>query len=347
MNKPMLEISGRKVGFDFPPLVIAEIGINHGGSLDVAKKMVDAAHASGAEIIKHQTHVVEDEMTAHARSVVPGNATSSIYDIIKRCELNETDERTLKNYVETKGMIYLSTPFSRSAFHRLYQLNVPAFKIGSGECNNLPFVELIASAGKPVILSTGMNNLSDVQQAVNIFRNKKVPFALLHCTNLYPTPYHLVRLGGMIELAKAFPDAVIGLSDHTRDNYSCYGAIALGASILERHFTDDASRQGPDIVCSMTPKSLQQLLDGANAIYQARGGSKELAKEEKITARFAFASVVADCYIQPNDELTTKNIWVRRPGTGDYLAKDYNMLLGKRAKRLIKSGEQIMKSDLY
>ena len=124
----MLEISGRKVGFDFPPLVIAEIGINHGGSLDVAKKMVDAAHASGAEIIKHQTHVVEDEMTAHARSVVPGNATSSIYDIIKRCELNETDERTLKNYVETKGMIYLSTPFSRSAFHRLYQLNVPAFK---------------------------------------------------------------------------------------------------------------------------------------------------------------------------------------------------------------------------
>ena len=223
----------------------------------------------------------------------------------------------------------------------------PRLKIGSGECNNLPFVELIASAGKPVILSTGMNNLSDVQQAVNIFRNKKVPFALLHCTNLYPTPYHLVRLGGMIELAKAFPDAVIGLSDHTRDNYSCYGAIALGASILERHFTDDASRQGPDIVCSMTPKSLQQLLDGANAIYQARGGSKELAKEENITARFAFASVVADCYIQPNDELTTKNIWVRRPGTGDYLAKDYNMLLGKRAKRLIKPGEQIMKSDLY
>jgi len=232
-----IEINGRKIGPDYPPLVIAEIGINHEGSLKVAKEMIDAAHRAGAECVKHQTHIVEDEMSGAAKKVIPGNAEVSIYEIMERCALNEVDETDLKNYVESKGMIFISTPFSRAASERLERMNVPAYKIGSGECNNYPLLEHIASFGKPVILSTGMNTIESVAKAVAILEKADVPLALLHTTNLYPTPPELVRFGAMTELAEAFPNNVFGLSDHTLTNHACLGAVALGASILERHFT--------------------------------------------------------------------------------------------------------------
>ena len=197
---------------------------------------------------KHQTHIVEDEMTAVAKNVYPGNSPNkSIYKIMEECSLSEEEEFKLQNYVNKKKMIFISTPFSRKAVDRLIKMNVPAFKIGSGECNNLPLVEYIARLRKPVILSTGMNDISTVKPSVNILRKFKVPFALLHTTNLYPTPYHLVRLGALLDLKNNFPDAVIGLSDHTNNNYACLGAIALGASILEKHFTDN-HQKGPDIL---------------------------------------------------------------------------------------------------
>lgn len=170
MNNPVFEIAGRKIGLDFDPLVIAEIGINHEGSLQVAFEMVDAAIEGGAEVIKHQTHVVEDEMSGEAKNVIPGNADVSIYEIMERCALNEEDEIKLKEYVESKGAIFISTPFSRAAALRLERMNVPAYKIGSGECNNYPLLELIASFGKPIILSTGMNDIPSIEKAVNIFR---------------------------------------------------------------------------------------------------------------------------------------------------------------------------------
>ena len=140
MKNPYIEISGRKIGRDYKPLVIAEIGINHEGSIEVAKEMVDAAYRAGAEMVKHQTHIVEDEMSKAAKSVIPGNADISIYDIMERCALNEQEELELKNYVESKGMIFISTPFSRAASERLNKFNVPAYKIGSGECNNYQVV---------------------------------------------------------------------------------------------------------------------------------------------------------------------------------------------------------------
>ena len=154
MTKPYITIANREIGHDFPPLVIAEIGINHEGSLDVAKQMVDAAKRAGVEVVKHQTHIVEDEMSGAAKSVIPGNSDVSIYDIMERCALQEADEKALKAYVEDQGMIFISTPFSRAAANRLQEMNVPAFKIGSGECNNYPLLEHIAKFGKPVILST-------------------------------------------------------------------------------------------------------------------------------------------------------------------------------------------------
>ena len=185
---PYIEIAGRKIGLDFPPLVIAEIGINHEGSLVVAKQMVDAAKRAGIEVVKHQTHIVEDEMSGAAKKVISGNADVSIYEIMERCSLNETDELELKNYVENQGMIFISTPFSRAAAESLKKFNIPAYKIGSGECNNYPLLEHIATFGKPVIVSTRMNTITSVQKAVAIFNKNNIPVALLHTTNLYSTP---------------------------------------------------------------------------------------------------------------------------------------------------------------
>lgn len=331
MNKKEIVIAGRKIGENYPPLVVAEIGINHNGDLNVAKKMVDAALGAGAEIIKHQTHVVEDEMSAEAKKVIPGNADISIYEIMDNAALNEEDEYELKRYVESKGMIYLSTPFSRAAADRLHKMDVAAYKIGSGECNNYPLIEHIAKFGKPMIISTGMNNIESVRKAVKIVEKYNVPYALLHTTNLYPTPFELVRLGAMQELQENFPNAVIGLSDHTLNNNACLAATAIGASILERHFTDSKDRQGPDIVCSADPTDLKALIDGSKQIQLMRGGKKEATKEEQVTMDFAFATVVSINPIKKGEQFTEKNIWVKRPGIGEIRAELYNNILGKKA----------------
>jgi|LGVF01.1.fsa_nt_gb N-acetylneuraminate synthase len=346
MMKPELRIGQRLVGYDHEPLVIAEIGINHEGSLAVAFEMVDAAIAAGAEVIKHQTHVVEDEMSTEAKSVIPGNADVSIYEIMERCALNEKDERRLKEYVERKGAIFISTPFSRAAADRLERMQVEAYKIGSGECNNYPLIEHVARFGKPIILSTGMNDIESIRPAVEIFRRNRVPFALLHCTNVYPTPDNLIRLEAMRELEAAFPDAVVGLSDHAMGNLACLGAVALGAAILERHFTDRFDRPGPDIICSMDPAQLNSLIIDARRLKLMRGGSKVAVAEEKPTIDFAFASVVVQCDIAKGEIFSCDNLWVRRPGTGDYLAVDYESLLGKVSASDIVAGCQLRKEDV-
>lgn len=346
MTNNFIEISGRKIGEDYQPLVIAEIGINHEGSLQTAFEMVDAAYEAGAEIIKHQTHVVEDEMSKEAKKVIPGNTDVSIYDVMDRCSLNESDEIKLKEYVESKGMIFISTPFSRAAANRLERMGVKAYKIGSGECNNYPLIEHIASFGKPIILSTGMNDIDSIRKSVEIMEKHNIKYCLLHCTNLYPTPANLVRLGGMLELKKEFPNAIIGLSDHTVNNNACLAATALGASVLERHFTDKKDRPGPDIVCSMDPKELKELIDGSKEIQLMRGGKKEAAKEEQVTIDFAFATVVSIKDIKKGEALTKDNIWVKRPGTGEIKAEHYEDLIGKIVKRDISNDEHICWNDI-
>jgi len=341
-----IEISGRKIGPDYPPLVIAEIGINHEGSLTVAKEMVDAAYRAGAECVKHQTHIVEDEMSGEAKKVIPGNADVSIYEIMRRCALNEEDETALKDYVESKGMIFISTPFSRAAAERLEKMNVSGYKIGSGECNNYPLLEHIASFGKPVILSTGMNTIESVAKAVAIFEKADVPLALLHTTNLYPTPPHLVRFGAMTELAEAFPNNVFGLSDHTITNHACLGAVALGASILERHFTDHMQRTGPDIVCSMDETACKELIEGSRLMWAMRGGKKEPAKEEQVTIDFAFATVVTIKPVKAGEKFSKENLWVKRPGTGKILADKYNDILSRKATKDIDTDTHLNWSDI-
>ncbi|UUC47042.1 N-acetylneuraminate synthase [Flavobacterium cerinum] len=343
---PYIEIAGRKIGMDYPPLVIAEIGINHEGSLQTAKEMVDAAYRAGVEVVKHQTHIVEDEMSGAAKKVIPGNADVSIYEIMERCALNETEEKELKEYVESKGMIFISTPFSRAAAERLRKFDIPAYKIGSGECNNYPLLEHIASFGKPVILSTGMNTIESIRKAVAIFDKHKIPVTLLHTTNLYPTPIHLVRYGAMTEMHEAFPDKVFGLSDHTLNNNACLGAVALGASILERHFTDHMNRTGPDIICSMDEQNCADLIRNSAEIALMRGGSKQPAKEEQVTIDFAFATVCSINNIKKGAVFTKENIWVKRPGTGKILAEHFDSILGKKATRDISNDEQLIWEDI-
>lgn len=341
-----MKIKNRKIGLSQPPLVIVEIGINHGGSLKIAFEMVDTAHKAGAEIIKHQTHIVEDEMSLEAKKIIPGNSNESIYDIIKSCALNEEEEIKLKEYIESKGMIFISTPFSRAAADRLERMGVIAYKIGSGECNNYPLIEHVSSFGKPMIVSTGMNDIMSVRKTVNILERFGISYALLHTTNLYPTPVHLVRLGAMQELQKNFPNAVVGLSDHTTSNRACFAATALGACILERHFTDKMDRNGPDIINSMDPIALQELINGSAEIALMRGGEKTAVKEEQITIDFAFATVVTIKPIKKGEKLTKDNIWVKRPGTGDISAEKYKDILGMVSLVDLESDIHIKWSDI-
>ena len=340
-----MKILNREIGSDHNPLVIAEIGINHNGDLKVAKEMINSAKRAGVEMIKHQTHIVDDEMSPEAKKVIPGNSTKSIYQIMDECSLDFDDELELKNYVESKNMIFISTPFSRAAVDRLIEFNVPAFKIGSGECNNYPLIEYICKFNKPIILSTGMNSIESVKKSVEIIKSHKIDFALLHTTNLYPTPFNLVRLGGMQELMKEFPNIPVGLSDHTTNNLSSYSAIALGASIIERHYTDNMERPGPDIICSMDEVECKELIKNSKIIKSMLGGTKEPAKEEEVTQNFAFSTVVSIKDIKTGDSLSKENIWVKRPGTGEIKAEYFNKVLGKTSKKNINKGEHLNWSD--
>ncbi len=335
------------MGPEEPPLVVAELGINHGGSLDVAIELARLALDSGAEVIKHQTHIPDEEMSLEAKTVIPGNAKKSIYDVISENSLSLEDEVILANYVRGQGGIYLSTPFSREAAKFLNdEIHVPAFKIGSGECNNYPLVEYIASLGKPIIMSTGMNTIATIAPSVEIFRKHSVPFALLHCTNLYPTPEKLIRIEAILDLKQHFPDAVVGLSDHSISNYPCLGAVSLGASILERHFTDSKSRLGPDIVCSMTPSELSELIAGSRIIHSTMGREKKPNEEEGVTIAFAFASVVSTKEINPGEILSRDNIWLKRPNGGDFSPLDFENLLGRMVVKRIEENTQIKRDQL-
>lgn len=329
------------VGGMAKPLVIPEIGINHNGSLQVAKEMVQSAHRAGARLIKHQTHIVEDEMAGAAKNVIPGNADISIYDIMAGCALGKEEEQELKRYTEELGMVFLSTPFSRAAANRLEDLGVQAYKIGSGEMNNYPLLDYVASFGKPMLVSTGMNDLVHIDQAVNVLERRGVDYALLHTTNLYPTAPAQVRLGAMQAMMQRYPDIPVGLSDHTVNNHACVAAMALGAKVVERHYTDRMDRQGPDIVCSMDEQALCELLRAAEEVPCMLGGEKNALKDEQVTIDFAFATAVTIAPIRAGETFTKENLWVKRPGTGEILAEDYEKVLGRKATQDVDKDVQL------
>ncbi len=339
-----ISIGNRIISSAHMPLVIAEIGINHNGDIQKAIQMVHAAKSAGCECVKFQTHIVDDEMLPN--DVIPGNANESIWTMMNRCALSLDEQVQLKVLVESLGMIFMSTPFSRKAADFLNDIDVPAFKIGSGECNHYPLIEHIARFNKPIILSTGMNDISSIRKAVQIIEKNNVPYALMHCTSMYPTPYTCVRLNALHELQGKFPNALIGLSDHSMGNYTCFGAVALGASILEKHFTADKSWPGSDIPISIDTQELADLIKGANAIHAAMPGTKAILKEEDSTIAFAYASIVSIAPINAGEVFSMDNIWAKRPGTGELLADQFNDILGKRAACDINVNQQIKKKDI-
>ena len=342
-----MKIGNRSIGPNEPPLIIAEIGINHGGSLDVAKSMVDLIVHSGCECVKHQTHIIEDEMTEEAKAIFPPNANKSIWDVMKECSLNLDEEQELKEYAENLGLIWISTPFSRMAADFLDEIDVPAFKIGSGEADNLPLINHIAQKGKPIIMSTGMQSIKSLKNSVNILEKSGVEYALLECTNLYPSPPEIVSLQGIQELKEAFPKALVGFSDHSIGPHIALASVALGACIIERHFTDTRYRSGPDITCSMDPAELRLLVDRSIEIHKALMNPKQRTEPEESVYKFARASVVADRDMAAGHIITEKDIWVRRPGSGEIPGYKYNNIIGKKLRLDVKKNHQFKWSNFH
>ncbi|GAF73393.1 unnamed protein product, partial [marine sediment metagenome] len=304
----------------------------------------DAAKDAGADCVKFQCHITEKEMIP--TDMKPGKISRErLWDIIKRCELTEDEEIRVKEYCDKKGIIYLSTPFSREAADRLEGMGVPAFKIGSGECNNIPLIDHIAKKGRPVILSTGMNDISSIGKSVKIIKKYKVPLILIHCVSIYPTPYDKLRLQSIVQLREAF-DVPVGLSDHSIGIYTCLGAVALGACVLEKHFTITRAWPGPDVPLSIEPNELKELVKGSRAIWQALKGDKKIQKEEKPVIDFAYASVVTIRPVEKGEVFNLDNIWVKRPGKGDFIGEGLYRILGKKAKKNLPEDVCVRKRDV-
>ena len=329
-----------KVSNNNEPFIIAEAGINHDGDFAKALELIDLAYSSGASAIKFQTHITDKEMIP--TDMKPGNISDeSLWDIIDRCVLNESQEKELFEYANEKGILFFSTPFSREGADRLNDLGVELFKIGSGECNNLPLLNHVASYKKPMILSTGMNDIPSIRTSVETILNHGVPLSLLHCTSIYPAPPETMRLGAISHLKEEFPELEIGLSDHSLGISIALGSVAVGANIVEKHFTKSREWSGPDNPFSIEPDELKTLVKFSNEIWKARGGSKNILPDEQPVIDFAYACVVSIKDIKEGETLSLENIWVKRPGTGDILAKDFDNTLGKIASVNIPKNTQL------
>jgi N-acetylneuraminate synthase len=317
----MIEISGRQVGPVRPCFIIAEAGVNHDGDRMKALELVDVAAESGADAVKFQTFRAEDVVTRTAPKAAyqqqNTDAGESQFEMLKRLELGVEDHIALIGRCEQKGIEFMSTPFSANAADMLDELGIAVFKIPSGEITNLPLIEHIARKGRPSIISTGMATLTEVRQAAEAFQaagNREL--ALLHCVSNYPAASGDVNLRAMRTMAKAF-EVPVGYSDHTLGIEIALASVALGACILEKHFTLDNDLPGPDHQASLEPGDLKEMVRAIRTIEAAMGsGEKGPASSEEETARVARRSLVAARKIPARTCLEGEMIAARRPGTG-------------------------------
>ena len=342
----MIKIGKREISKKSKPLIVAEIGINHFGSLPLAKKIVDNIKATGAEAVKVQIHIPEEEMCEEAKKIIPGNSKKNIFKIISENSLSLDEELELKKYIEKKKLIYIATPFSYKAAKWLNSKNIKIFKIGSGECNNLPLIEYICKFKKPMIVSTGMNSLKSISRTVKILNKYKIKHILLHCVNLYPVNYNLIRLNKIKTLEKKFKKSIIGYSDHSVGNSIPIAALGMGAKLIEKHFVISRDKKGPDTICSMNKNELKNLIDHSKRIYQALSLTTDTIRQEEVTRRFAFHSVVSKTEIRKGEKFNQNNLTTKRPGTGDFLASQIKKLYGKTAKVKINKNVLIRKNYL-
>ena len=327
------------------PFIIAEACINHEGDIELAKKMILAAKKSGADCIKFQIHNLDNEML----KITPksDNFKESLWDTLKKTNIPIEKQKILKKFCEKNKIKYLCTPFSKKGVDELDSINVDFFKIGSGEMTNHPLIEHIASKKKPIIFSTGMSEMFEIDETVKILKKKRIPFAITHCTSIYPCPPERVNLRFIKKLIEKYK-VPVGLSDHTDNIYSSFGAIAHGACIIEKHFTLDRNSIGPDHKSSIEPSELKELVKVANYIYKANGDKKMIFKEEKQILAWARESVVSIQDIEIGEKLTLENVWVKRPAPrkNNAPAKNLKKILGKKAKRKIKKDTQINLLDI-
>jgi sialic acid synthase SpsE len=337
-----ITIGTREVGPGRPCFVIAEAGINHNGDVALASELVDAAAEAGADAIKVQTHLPAHEM-------LRGGATAayvgeSLFDLLTRTGLSPDAHVALRDRAAAKGILFLSTPFSREAADFLESIAVPAFKTGSGELTNLPLQRHIARKRKPMIISTGMSTPEEIDRTVQTVRESGTPFALMHCTSTYPTPFPHVQLDCIPALQQKY-GVPVGFSDHTLGSYMAFAAVALGANLFEKHFTASRSLPGPDQQGSMEPRELEDLVKGIRAIEQARGAVKTIQPGEQDVRDMALHSVVSIRDVAAGATIGADDVWAKRPGTGIPAARLHEVI-GRRAKRAIAKDRLIAWDDL-
>ena len=319
--------------------IIAEAGVNHNGSIELAYKLIDVAFESGANAIKFQTFKSENLVVKNAKKakyqIQTTNLIESQFDMLKKLELDIDDHKKLINYCKKKGIIFISSPFDHESIDLLNELKLRIFKIPSGEINNLPYLRHIGSLGKEVILSTGMSTLMEIEDAFNILINagtSKNNITILHANTMYPTPMEDVNLSAMQTIKNKF-DVAVGYSDHTLGIEIDIAAVALGASIIEKHFTLDKEMDGPDHAASLEPSELKSMVTAIRNIEMAMGdGIKELTNSEKPNIDIARKSIVAKTVIKKGEVFSSKNLTTKRPGNGLSPMK-WDLVIGKVAKR--------------
>lgn len=340
-----IKIGHKYIGDDESVFIIAEAGVNHNGDIELAKKLVDVAVESGADAIKFQTFKAENVVTKNAPKadyqVKNTNSNESQYDMIKKLELSEDEFKELYRYARKKGIVFLSTPFDFDSADFLEELGIPAFKVSSTDLTNLPFLEYIAEKGRPVILSTGMGTLGEIEEAINTIKNAgNEDIILLHCITSYPAKFESLNLKAIQTLKEAFK-LPVGFSDHSLGIYAPIAAVALGAVVIEKHFTLDKNLPGPDHKASLDPEELKEMIKWIRLIEKALGdGIKRPILEEEEIKTVARRSIVAKVNIPKGTIITEGMITFKRPGTG-LPPKYYKEIIGKRAKRNIKADELI------
>jgi N-acetylneuraminate synthase/N,N'-diacetyllegionaminate synthase len=342
--------ANRRVGSGHPVFIIAEAGVNHNGDLNLAKKLIDAAKEAGADAVKFQSFKAENVVTKTAQKAKYQKQTTgsgeSQYEMIKKLELSSADFKKLALYARKKGILFLSTPFDKESVDLLDELDVPAFKIASGEITNFPLIRHIAKKGKPVILSTGMSTLEEIDEALHVIKSVGIKdIVLLQCVTAYPAKVEDMNLRAMQTLESTFK-LPVGLSDHTIGIVVPIAAVALGAVVIEKHFTLDTNLPGPDHKASLQPEELKQMIEAIREVEKAIGdGSKRPTAEEEEIKKVARRSIVARIDIPQGAVIAEEMLAIKRPGTGiepKYLDK----VVGKVAKAMIKRDELIIKSKL-
>ena len=305
---------------NYKVFIIAEAGVNHNGDINIAKKLIDKAVEAGVDAVKFQTFKAEELVTKNSPKAEYQKKTTGIgtqYEMLKRLELTLEDHLVLKDYCDDKGIIFISTPFDFESVDLLEKLNIPIYKISSGDVTNIPLLRYIAKLNKPMIVSTGMANLGEVETAIEAIKstgNEKI--SLLHCTSNYPTEYKDVNLNAMITLKGAF-NVPIGYSDHTVGIEVSIAAMAMGAKIIEKHFTLDKEMEGPDHKASLNPEELTKIVSSIRNIEEAFGdGIKRCNKSEESTKNVARKSIVAKVNIIKGETISYENITFKRPGNG-------------------------------